>query len=123
MRLFSCALALMLAAALPFPAQKDQPKPNTLTPKEIADGWILLFDGETTFGWKIDGEAKVEDGVLVLGGKKATRAETTTPLLWANYAVSMETNWQGESPKLLFFGAMVGLTEDTRSKFRVQALS
>jgi len=24
---------------------------NTLTPEEIADGWRLLFDGETTAGW------------------------------------------------------------------------
>jgi hypothetical protein len=56
----------------------DPPKPNQLTPKEITDGWISLFDGETTFGWKIDGEAKVENGVLILGGEKATTAATTT---------------------------------------------
>src|SRR5438552_6915284 len=46
------AICLLLAIALPCQAQGDKPKPNTLTPKEIADGWILLFDGETTFGWK-----------------------------------------------------------------------
>ena len=28
---------------------------NPLTPQEIAGGWLLLFDGETPFGWKIDG--------------------------------------------------------------------
>ncbi|MGL5097848.1 MAG: 3-keto-disaccharide hydrolase, partial [Planctomycetia bacterium] len=33
---------------------------NTLTPEEIADGWILLFDGETKFGWKAE-EPKLED--------------------------------------------------------------
>ncbi|MDR1402274.1 MAG: DUF1080 domain-containing protein [Tannerellaceae bacterium] len=27
-------------------------KQNTLTPEEIADGWQLLFDGETLNGWK-----------------------------------------------------------------------
>jgi hypothetical protein len=53
-------------------------KPNTLTPKEIEEGWILLFDGETTFGWKIDGESKVADGVLILGGSKETNAVATT---------------------------------------------
>jgi len=26
--------------------------PNTLTPEEIRDGWLLLFDGETLFGWE-----------------------------------------------------------------------
>ncbi len=25
---------------------------NILTPKEKADGWILLFDGQTTNGWR-----------------------------------------------------------------------
>ncbi|MSQ94721.1 MAG: DUF1080 domain-containing protein [Gemmataceae bacterium] len=39
------SVGLLLAIALPCQAQ------NKLTPKEIANGWILLFDGETTFGW------------------------------------------------------------------------
>lgn len=40
------------------------PKPNALTEKEIADGWILLFDGESTFGWT--GKAEAKDGALAL---------------------------------------------------------
>src|SRR6516225_3422638 len=75
-RLLSLLLALSLPAVLW--SADDAPKPNTLTPKEIADGWILLFDGETTFGWKVEGEAKVEDGALVLGGDKATTATPST---------------------------------------------
>ena len=46
------AACAVLAFAFPASADDKQPKPNTLTAKEIADGWILLFDGETTFGWK-----------------------------------------------------------------------
>ena len=49
--------ALVCLLAVPVFAD-EKAKPNTLTPKEIEDGWILLFDGETTFGWKVDGEAK-----------------------------------------------------------------
>src|SRR6185369_9100935 len=61
------AVCVTLAIAAPAFAE-DKPKPSTLTPKEIAEGWILLFDGETTFGWKIDGQSRVKDGVWYLGG-------------------------------------------------------
>ena len=30
----------------------SQPAPNTLTAKERADGWRLLFDGKTASGWR-----------------------------------------------------------------------
>ena len=30
----------------------DDMTPNTLTPKEKAEGWRLLFDGATTAGWR-----------------------------------------------------------------------
>ncbi len=41
-------------------------KSNTLTAAEVAAGWIQLFDGETTFGWQIRGDAKVVDGTLAM---------------------------------------------------------
>src|SRR5215471_10082816 len=91
---FHAAVFGLLLAAAPALAD-DKPKPNTLTPKEIADGWILLFDGETTFGWKIDGEAKVKDGALVLvgGAKEATSAWCATR--FASYELQMEINGTG----------------------------
>src|SRR5439155_15082732 len=55
----------------------DEPL-NRLTSKEIAEGWILLFDGKTTFGWKIEGDATIKDGVLILGGERETTAQRTT---------------------------------------------
>jgi hypothetical protein len=67
MRHFIAAAALV---ALALPALAADAKPNTLTPKEIADGWILLFDGETTFGLRTVGEVKASDGVLTVGGHK-----------------------------------------------------
>jgi Domain of Unknown Function (DUF1080) len=62
-------LSLCTLLAVTLPCQAQDKKPNTLTPKEIADGWILLFDGETTFGWKGQeegGQPKVTDGALVV---------------------------------------------------------
>jgi hypothetical protein len=69
-------LACLFAGPIAF--AEDKPKSNALTQKEIAEGWILLFDGETTYGWKIDGDASVKDGVLVIGGAKKTTVSPTT---------------------------------------------
>jgi len=68
---------LLLALTLPIQAG-DKAKPNTLTPKEIADGWILLFDGETTFGWSSNGKYWLkEKGILQSpGGEAALRLGT-----------------------------------------------
>lgn len=40
--------------------------PNQLAPEEIASGWILLWDGETTFGWEPQGGAewRIAEGAL-----------------------------------------------------------
>ncbi len=53
---------------------------ETLTPEEIAEGWVLLFDGESTFGWKTEGDVSVKEGLLHVGGEKPGAVELTTPL-------------------------------------------
>jgi hypothetical protein len=69
-------IALALVAAIPVKAD-TQADPNHLTPKEIAAGWLLVFDGETTFGWTVvpgkdEGKPRVEvkEGTLVIAGKQ-----------------------------------------------------
>lgn len=75
-------LTAMLALSLTVPCRAaDEAKPNTLTPKEIADGWILLFDGETTFGWDAAAKPRVEHGTLIHGGDQDIHASTTTEFL------------------------------------------
>jgi hypothetical protein len=90
MRLSLCAAACGLLLAGPALAD-DKPKPNALTPKEIADGWLLLFDGETTFGWKVDGNAEVKDGKLVVGGQKDSKLTTTTVFPWRTFRCDFTT--------------------------------
>ena len=95
-------LALFAIATLPGFAA-DAAKPNALTPKEIADGWLLLFDGATTFGWEIDGEARVEQGQLLLGGAKATTARFTTQ--FPIYQLHIEfLAWQGKERSTIQLG-------------------
>jgi hypothetical protein len=76
------AMKLVIAFAAIFASvlagRADQPAPNTLTPAEIAEGWILLFDGKTTFGWNVEGDAKIDQGDLLLGKEKSATVETTS---------------------------------------------
>ncbi len=55
-------------------------EPNTLSPAEIADGWILLFDGETTYGWTPTSQAdwKVADGVISVSAGEPGFLRTTS---------------------------------------------
>jgi hypothetical protein len=46
---FALVVGIALAAA---PTAQDHMTPNTITPKEQAEGWRLLFDGRTTAGWR-----------------------------------------------------------------------
>lgn len=57
----------------------DEPKPNTLTAKEITDGWIMLFDGETPFGWtfKAAKDPTVAKGAIQLSGDEALATTTS----------------------------------------------
>jgi hypothetical protein len=93
MRRFIAAVLVLAAAGLARAA--DEPKPNTLTPKEIADGWLLLFDGETTFGWEVQGDAKVDNGSLVIGGDKDSRVRLSTPF----DQCALEGEWRLEGSK------------------------
>jgi hypothetical protein len=95
-RLLALLLVLLLPLFLPADEEKKaESQPNALTSKEASDGWLLLFDGETTFGWKTDGEVKVEKGVLVLGGEKATKATTTT--LFGDGGLKLLVRWEGKA--------------------------
>ncbi len=69
------SLCLTLLFVLPLAAE---PAKSALAPAEIAEGWVQLFDGESTFGWNIEGPAKVVDGALLIGGDKPATLKHST---------------------------------------------
>jgi hypothetical protein len=81
------ASTLMLAAA----ASAQEATSNTLTPKEAAAGQILLFDGETSFGWVSQGVAEwemKEDTITPVPGSGEGWLSTTTE--FANYRLTAD---------------------------------
>jgi hypothetical protein len=88
-------------------AQDSKPLavPNTLTAQQVRRGEVLLFDGESILGWTITGEARVENGVLVLGGTKETVAEPNLRL--TGHAVAFQTDWAGEKPPLVMWNSAI----------------
>ncbi|MEO2089532.1 MAG: family 16 glycoside hydrolase, partial [Gemmataceae bacterium] len=60
--------ALAVLAFAPLAVADDKSKP-AFTEKDLADGWVTLFDCETTYGWTVKGDAKVEDRTLILKEK------------------------------------------------------
>lgn len=71
---------------------------NKLTPAEIADGWILLFDGETTFGWSAASEANwvVANGAISVSsgqpGLLCTTSEFSDYVLKVDFRCPKGTN-------------------------------
>ena len=68
-------LALLALCLLTSPAPAADPVP--LTPKQLADGWVKLFDGESTFGWPKG--ATVEKGKLVYTAAADKALEVALP--------------------------------------------
>ncbi len=76
-RLLSLLLVLVLTGLV---VAKDAPKAAALTPTEAAEGWLSLFDGESTFGWRSAKGSKwhVVEGMLYPDAGNSGPLVTTT---------------------------------------------
>lgn len=83
----SLLLSILLALAS-VSARADEL--NKLTRQETAEGWVLLFDGETTFGWTPATEAdwKVADGVISVSSGEAGLLCTNSE--FADYVLKLD---------------------------------
>jgi hypothetical protein len=59
-------MLLLLAPAMFLAMNPPDPTPNSLTREEVQAGWILLWDGNSTFGWEpvVRSDWKPSDGAL-----------------------------------------------------------
>ncbi len=89
-------LAISLMAWVSF-AQKD----NTLSKKERKEGWMLLFDGKTTKGWRgaykeafPDSGWAIKDGLLTkipsAGGESKAGGDIITIDKWDNFELKVD---------------------------------
>ncbi len=69
MRTLAAIFLLVMSAH----AARAADAPADLLPADNADGWVRAFDGGDLSGLVIEGDAKVTDGVLVIGGAKPAR--------------------------------------------------
>lgn len=93
----SLAAAALLGLLAPGGRAADEPAPNTLTDKEKADGWKLLFDGKTTKGWHafrgkdVGDKWKTIHGALVFNPKDGKHGgDIVTDDEYDNFELSIE---------------------------------
>jgi len=72
--------------------------PKTLSERELAEGWISLFDGETLYGWRAETDAnwKVENGTITVDqgipGLLRTSAQFDDFMLRVDFRSPKDTN-------------------------------
>jgi hypothetical protein len=101
MRALYSLLLLVPAGLVARAADKDRPQPIKLTAEESAAGWLMLFDGDTTFGWKIKGPAKVKEHVLALAGNNKV-AHTATTSAFRDFELRYDIDTGGQEVTVTF---------------------
>ncbi len=83
--ILACSLTIAAAGVSPGLAETNQ-----LTPEELREGWILLFDGTTLFGWTPATKAnwKAADGVL--SASEGEPGLLVTNSQFANYVLKVD---------------------------------
>jgi len=86
--IFGVFLTAFLAGSI----HAEDKKPAPLSEKQIAEGWISLFDGETTFGWVVSGDVTVKNGAIQIAAGKPAKL---MPKLWLGSPFEILIEFQG----------------------------
>ena len=118
-------LALLLPSA---PAQNASTEllPPGITMEKAFQGWIALYAGETNYGWKTEGEVKIEKGFLTLGGAK--EASLTTNSAFAAFELVINFRVEGNAAGFHIkyaddWGGYQETAGNTRSEFQDYTLT
>ncbi len=88
MNRITCALVISIALAAT--AVATDLKPNTLSDAELAEGWILLFDGESLFGWKPSGNADWQAADGTIAASRGEPGLLCTTSQFGNYELKVD---------------------------------
>ncbi|MBI1344014.1 MAG: DUF1080 domain-containing protein [Terrimonas sp.] len=112
-------LVLLASFSLMSAFQAQQVKDNSLTKKEKKEGWVLLFDGQSTNGWRgyQNKEAKewtVYNGELICRkGDFTGRADLITNDEYENFELSVDWKIDPEQNS----GIIYMVTEDNKASY------
>lgn len=91
-RIGRCLIALAITAS---GTVAGQSAPNTLTTKEKAAGWTLLFDGQTTSGWRGYKQQTMPQGWSVQNGTLTKSTETEDIVTTGKYSdFELDVDWK-----------------------------
>src|SRR5689334_25179716 len=97
-------LALVALTAATVLAAEPNPQ-NRLTSEEAANGWLMLWDGETMFGWESHGGAqwRIAGGALIADSPDGGWLGTTTA--FADFVLKVEFRIAAENNSGIFLRA------------------
>jgi hypothetical protein len=110
-------VSIFCIIALLFSCSSKTDEINTLSEKEVSEGWELLFDGESMKNWKTFNGGKVTgwkiiDGVLHNSGEGSDHGgDIITKKQFTNFELYLEWKIAPESNSGVFFHVQEGLTD------------
>jgi len=105
--MYSLLCLALLSPALPTHDAATELLPPGITMEKAFQGWIAVYDGESNYGWKTDGDVKIEKGILTLGGEK--KATLSTLSAFGSFELVMNYRVEGVKGGFQFVGADGGL--------------